>query len=96
MTTLYPNSGALFTNDRKTHEKSPDFQGDVTVEVGLLKELMSQEENGFVKLRLSGWRKQSSRGGFVSLKVSAPFQKNQENKQAQQPNNNISDEDIPF
>ncbi len=74
MSTLYPNSGALFPNDKKINEKSPDFQGDVQVEVSLLKELMKSSDNGLVKLRLGGWRKESSRGWFVSLKVSAPMQ----------------------
>ncbi len=73
MTTLYPNSGALFPNDRKVHEKSPDFQGDVTVEVSMLQDMIKASDNGLVKLRLGGWRKESSRGWFVSLKVSAPF-----------------------
>lgn len=73
MTTLYPNSGALFQNDRKIHEKSPDFQGDVSVEVSLLKDMIAQSDNGLVKLRLGGWRKESSRGWFVSLKVSTPL-----------------------
>lgn len=91
MTTLYPNSGALFTNDRKVHEKSPDFQGEVTVEVDLLKELLSKADNGLVKIKLSGWRKQSSRGGFLSLKVSAPFQNNPGNKPRYQPK-----DDVPF
>lgn len=73
MSTLYPNSGALFPNDRKLHEKSPDFQGDVQVEVSLLQDMMKNAENGLVKIRLGGWRKESSRGWFVSLKVSAPL-----------------------
>ena len=73
MTTLYPNSGALFPNEKKVNEKSPDFQGDVQVEVKLLKELISQANEGLVKIRLGGWRKQTSRGWLLSLKVSAPF-----------------------
>lgn len=90
MTTLYPNSGALFQNDRKVHEKSPDFQGDVQVEVSLLQDMIKNAENGLVKIRLGGWRKESSRGWFVSLKVSAPFA-NPAPAPAPQ-----SDEDVPF
>jgi hypothetical protein len=89
MTTLYPNSGALFPNDRKVHDKSPDFQGDVSVEVSLLKEMIQNSDNGLVKLRLGGWRKESSRGWFVSLKVSAPMP-----PKAVPGNNN--DNDVPF
>ena len=73
MSTLYPNSGALFTNDKKVNEKSPDFNGDIKVEVSLLQDLIKQAEGGLVKIRLGGWRKQTSRGWMLSLKVSAPF-----------------------
>lgn len=80
MSTLYPNSGALFTNDKKVNEKSPDFQGDVQVEVSLLQDLIKQAEGGLVKIRLGGWRKQTSRGWMLSLKVSAPFASKQQRK----------------
>lgn len=90
MTTLYPNSGALFQNDRKVHEKSPDFQGDIQVEVSLLQDMMKNAENGLVKIRLGGWRKESSRGWFVSLRVSAPFV-----KPAPAPSSQ-SEDDVPF
>lgn len=91
MTTLYPNSGALFPNEKKINEKSPDFQGDVQVEVALLQELIKSADNGLVKIRLGGWRKESSRGWFVSLKVSAPMPP----KAAYNPVNK-PDEDCPF
>jgi hypothetical protein len=91
MTTLYPNSGALFQNDRKVHEKSPDFQGDIQVEVSLLQDMIKNAENGLVKIRLGGWRKESSRGWFVSLKVSAPFA-----KPAPAPTPQSDDSDVPF
>ena len=73
MSTLYPNSGALFTNDKKVNEKSPDFNGDIQVEVSLLQDLIKQAEGGLVKIRLGGWRKQTSRGWMLSLKVSTPM-----------------------
>jgi hypothetical protein len=95
VTTLYPNSGALFQNDRKVHEKSPDFQGDVSIEVSLLQDLIKNADNGLVKIRLGGWRKESSRGWFVSLKVGAPFvSPNRPAPQTYSPPQ--QDEDVPF
>jgi hypothetical protein len=91
MSTLYPNSGALFPNDRKVHEKSPDFNGDIQVDVELLKELISQANEGLVKIRLGGWRKQTSRGWMLSLKVSSPAQR----QKAPAVSNNDLD-DCPF
>jgi hypothetical protein len=93
VTTLYPNSGALFPNDKKLHEKSPDFQGDVSVEVSFLQDLIKTADNGLVKIRLGGWRKESARGWFVSLKVSAPFVTANRPAPSVQPS---QDEDIPF
>lgn len=90
MSTLYPNSGALFPNDRKLHEKSPDFSGDIQVEVSLLQDLIKNADNGLVKIRLSGWRKETSRGWFASLKVSGPLPP----KPAVAQTGN--DEDVPF
>lgn len=89
MNKLYPNSGALFQNDKKVHERSPDFNGDVTLDVALLKELMEQAQDGMVKMRLSGWRKETSRGWFVSLKASS-FINNAK------PAYNKPEEDVPF
>ena len=88
MTTLYPNSGALFTNDKKVNEKSPDFNGDIQVEVSLLQDLIKQADNGLVKIRLGGWRKQTSRGWMLSLKVSTPMA-----PRVQRP---MDDQDCPF
>lgn len=88
MTTLYPNSGALFTNDKKVNEKSPDFNGDIQVEVSLLQDLIKQAEGGLVKIRLGGWRKQTSRGWMLSLKVSTPMA-----PRVQRP---IADDSCPF
>jgi len=94
MTTLYPNSGALFPNDKKVHERSPDFQGDVQVEVSLLQDLIKTADNGLVKIRLGGWRKETSRGWFVSLKVSAPFVNS--NRPAPVQHKDQYGEDVPF
>lgn len=91
MTTLYPNSGALFPNDKKINEKSPDFNGDIQVEVALLQELISQANEGLVKIRLGGWRKQTSRGWMLSLKVSNPAPRQQKPVMS---NNNL--DDCPF
>lgn len=91
MNNVYPNSGALFANDKKVNEKSPDYQGDVQVEVQMLKDLIAQSSNGLVKLRLGGWKKQTARGWLLSLKVSAPF--NRESKPAYQSDD---DGDCPF
>ena len=89
MADRYPNSGILFQNDRKVHDRSPDLQGEVFVEIDVLKQAIADAEGGLGKLRLAGWRKQGSRGPFVSLSVSKPFTKLTNQAMA-------DDEDVPF
>ena len=50
------NSGALFKNDKKGNERSPDYSGKINV-------------NG-KDLRLAAWIKEGKSGKFMSLKVS--------------------------
>jgi len=50
------NSGALFTNDKKTKETHPDMNGKVTI-------------NGR-EFYISAWKKQTNQGkGYLSLSV---------------------------
>lgn len=64
----YKNSGALFINRVKKNPKSPDYRGDVLVDLELL-----GIGTGTHKLALVGWKKTSSKGTtFLSLKVSVP------------------------
>jgi hypothetical protein len=63
----YPNSGALFMRDKKS-EKSPDWGGEITMEVALLKKLIEESDGDGVKIKLSGWVRQGNRGEFISVK----------------------------
>lgn len=84
-----PNSGTLMASKSKKTEKSPDYWGDVTLDVSKL-----GLQDGKGKVRLSGWKKQSKTGTtFLSLQL-APQQEQQdmprENKIQEM------DDDIPF
>lgn len=63
----YPNSGALFPRQKRT-DKAPDWGGEINMERSLLQQLMSEAEGDGVKIRISGWVRQGSRGEFISLK----------------------------
>jgi hypothetical protein len=95
----YPNSGALFTRDKKS-EKSPEWGGDITMEVSLLKKLIEESDGDGVKIKLSGWVRQGNRGEFISIKYDdfKPMNKDQLYP-APRPapvQENFDDSDVPF
>lgn len=74
----YDNSGALFTNDKKTKETQPDMTGNITI-------------NGR-KFDLSAWKKISNKGnGFLSISIKPSEEKQQQPQrpQPQQSNDNL-------
>ena len=74
----------LFRNDKKGNDKAPDWRGD-----GLL--------NG-KKVKLSGWVKDSSKGGFISLKIEEDNYKPTVKNVEREPNrdDDFGSSDIPF
>jgi len=89
-----PNRGALFTNDKKLTDSHPDLKGDFNIDG--------------VNYWISAWRKEGSRGGFLSISVEkkkAPDvmkmadkkqeQSNHQRSEPQQDENSFGN-DIPF
>jgi uncharacterized protein (DUF736 family) len=58
------NSGVLFTNDKKQSDKHPDYKGNCTIDGQ--------------KYWISGWKKTSSKGTFLSLAFKAADVQQQE------------------
>ncbi len=52
------NSGALFTNDRRTKPTHPNFKGSCTIKT---------PDGELIEYWVSGWEKSGKRGPFVSL-----------------------------
>jgi hypothetical protein len=71
--------------------------GDISVERSLLRQMLDETDEDSIKIRLSGWEKQGSRGPFFSLKVNT-YKKPEESapppKQQELPP--VDDDDIPF
>lgn len=81
------NRGALFKNDKRTSERSPEYNGSINV-------------NG-VDYWISGWIKEGQKGKFFSLSVqpkdvaqqqSRPTQQSQQSSKQQ----HNADIDVPF
>jgi uncharacterized protein (DUF736 family) len=91
MSGSYPPGGALFTNERKTSDKHPDYRGNLEIDRDLLKIMVEQAKAGEkINMDLAGWKKTSKSGStFLSLKADKPY------KKAEQKPAPIDDE-IPF
>ena len=89
----YLNSGTLYQNKVKKNPKSPDYQGDMLLDLSAL-----GIGNGKAKLRIAGWKKTSSKGTtFLSLNISE-FKEREEGgyPKAQAPRPQYDDENEPF
>lgn len=98
----YPNSGALFPREKRT-DKAPDWGGEIVMERSLLQQLMSEAEGDGVKIKISGWVRQGTRGDFISLKYdSFKPQPQERERQSSEPTRRappppIDDiDDVPF
>ena len=96
----YPNSGALFMREKKS-EKAPEWGGEITMEVSLLKKLIEESDGDGVKIKLSGWVRQGNRGEFISIKYDdfKPMSQDRQfsaPRQAPAPQQPSIDDDLPF
>ena len=91
----YPNTGALFTSTNKRNDRAPDMFGDIKIEVELLKQLMSKQEDGIVTIKLDGWKKKDKQGKtYLSLAVNRFVPENRGDQSRRQEDD--MDGDIPF
>lgn len=86
----YVNSGALFSTSVKKNPKSPDYFGDMLLDLKAL-----GIGQGKAKLRLSGWKKTTSKSTFLALSIQAFPDQEQEHQEAPQAKP-VEDDDIPF
>jgi hypothetical protein len=86
----YLNSGTLFANKVKKNPKSPDYNGDMTLDLEAL-----GIGSGKAKLRIAGWKKTSQKGTvFLSLNIQK-FEEREGGYTKAQPQED-PDQDIPF
>jgi hypothetical protein len=82
----YPNSGALFSQQKKS-QNAPDMNGNIVISEDVLDYVLKMAQQGEVKLEISGWRRQAQSGvNFLSLKVQTPYAERQQNFGDQQQN----------
>ena len=80
----YEDSGSLNPQTDKVSEKSPDWWGSVELSKEMLKDLLEKAKNKEpLKIKVSAWHRQGSKGEFMSLALKAwegrPAQKRESN-----------------
>ena len=65
-----PNTGVLFTNDRKATDKHPDMTGYMLFDADVMEALVKGHRAGMpMKLQISAWMGRSSRGSdYLSIR----------------------------
>lgn len=88
-----PDSGTLNASASKRSEKSPDYFGEIAINI---KDMTNVRiEDGLHIIKLNGWKKQAKSGKtYLSLGVNRYVPEGQATQSA--PKNDIPDEDIPF
>jgi hypothetical protein len=85
-----PNGGSLLASKSKKSEKSPDYWGDINLDVSKL-----GLSNGKGKVRISGWKRKTKSGAtFLSLQLSVSQEQQDFPKEVNR--NEELDDDIPF
>ena len=87
-----PNTGSLFANKEKKSPQSPDYQGDILVDVSSLEVV-----NGVAKVKIAGWKKTSAKG-LVYLSLAVDTFKPKAAEQPRQRAVSVADmeDDLPF
>lgn len=93
-----PDSGQLFATQSKKTPKSPDYWGNIAINLKDLTNIKS--ENGLTIVKLSGWKKVSKAGKtYLSIAIDR-FEPSAQGTGARQENQAQSfpedDSDIPF
>lgn len=96
MATTYPNSGALWPNEKRETESHPNVRGDIKVTRALLKELMANSSDELVTIALSGWTRTYNGNKFISLKADKPYVPRNQGQKSAPAQQQDDDDEIPF
>lgn len=94
----YPDSGSLRSSTSKKGPKSPDYWGNIAIN---LKDMTNiHTEDGLTVIKLSGWKKVDKQGKtYLSISVDRFVPKQESGGYTRQPTrqeDNFGDDDIPF
>lgn len=69
--------GALFANNNRQKDTHPNYRGTLRLDADAIASLVEQQQRGVPApmLELSAWKKESSKGVFLSLNAKRPYEK---------------------
>ena len=96
----YPDSGSLRSSTSKKGPKSPDYWGNIAINLKDMTNVKTQD--GLTVVKLSGWKKVGSDGKtYLSIAVDrfvpeANFAPEAKNEAPKRQEDNFGDDDVPF
>lgn len=85
------DSGRLMASQSKRNEKSPDYWGEIAIDVKDMTKV--QQQNGLYVFKINGWKRKSKTGvTYLSLAVDRYIPRGEES----QARPDDDDSDIPF
>ena len=65
-----PNSGTLWTNKYKKHEKASDFKGSIHIDKDMLIDLVKNRTSELIEIKLDGWKGKDKNGNpYINIKI---------------------------
>ena len=71
MSKRFPNSGILFATQNAVGNQ-PSVSGTLDLDEATIRYMLANLTEGVGTVRLAGWKRQGSKGPFLSLKASTP------------------------
>lgn len=91
----YKDSGSLRASNTKRSEKSPDYWGDIAIDLNNLTNV--RVIDGLHCFKVNGWKKQDKSGKtFLSLSVDRYVPENRSGSAPAPQKDDLGDDDIPF
>lgn len=90
------DSGTMFAVKAKKHEKAPDYNGEIKVNLKDMTGIV-QNSDGTITIKIGGWKATSKSGStYLKLKVSRFVPREQAAKPAPAPSPFDDGSDVPF
>jgi len=92
----YPNSGRLNYTKSKIHPDSPDMYGEISVERGVLRQMLDEDDSDSVTLKINAWQKDGNYGPWFSVRINTYKPGMQQIPQQKQAAPEDDSSDVPF